>query len=406
MGLLPLLYLSIFFFVSFGYTKLDKLTANESLFILKMMDVIDNSNNDSHNQLLKSHIQNLTGLEYDPNLREKMYDILNPNYVSLPMKLAALISMQNIITVIMIFVAIAFFFSLGSVVYAIFAPFINFIIIKVLLNKYFWYTTSLSISIMLMLIDIDKITNNYIKMLYIFDWLTPLFGCLIFAIVTFAIAHVEFNQTNLFLSGLFITIIWFVDAIIQNNWLIGVATIMMLFITNGFLLGSIPGGYYSGFTDKESINRCLITSLLLNIIMIFTKIGFITGNFVKYAQIFETGIILWGTLVGSISMLVLSTISEYEMHATLEKNNFVKFILIHIITGLCYLGIIFVGNMLNISSYKSIGGTFLVLFGLDIERITLKKFSNGHYTIFLFIVLVNLYMIRHLIGLYPEYFIF
>ena len=82
--------------------------------------------------------------------------------------------------------------------------------------------------------------------------------------------------------------------------------------------------------------------------MLFIKTGFITGPFVKYAQIFETGIFLWATLVGAISMLILYTLIEYNLYVKTHLGNTLQFITFTTLTGIYYLGIIFIGNMMNI----------------------------------------------------------
>lgn len=408
--MLNIILLCTIIFCTNGYTQIEKLSTDESISILKMIDNFEQSDNDTIKEALHLKIKNLTGQNYSVNLKQDLYENIgqNFNHTSISSKLIALILFKNVIIVIMVCVGVAFCISLAIFMYGLFAPFIDFLVIKILLNKHFMYGMGLLTSTTLMIVKPEQITNYYVKLLYIFDWLTPLFGCIIFGIVTFIIfmdvtRDKHNKEYNLPLIGAFIIIVWFLDAIYLENWLIGVATIIMLFFTNGFLFGTMPEGFYGGFESKTSVTRCLITSVSLNAIMLFVKTGFITGNFVKYAQIFESGIFVWATLVGSLSMLILTKLFEFNNFASKTS---VEFVMMNIVTTLYYLGIIFFGTILNISGYKSIGGTFLVLFGLDMERCILRKFSNGNTTIALFIVLVNLYMVKELIGMFPEYCIF
>jgi hypothetical protein len=203
--------------------------------------------------------------------------------------------------------------------------------------------------------------------------------------------------------GLFITLVWFVVAIYHHNWIIGVFVVIMLFFTFGFLVGSFGMGYSTGFNDAEAIFRCFVLSILMNLFMIGVRVDFITGNITKYSDIFETGVYSWGSLVGGVAMLILS--DEYYT-VYYRKWNYGGFFLMQVVAAAYYLGMLFFGNLLDISSYKSIFGTFLVLWGLDLERVVLEKFSKKSLTGALFIVLVNLWGLKQLIVTYPEYCIF
>jgi hypothetical protein len=137
----------------------------------------------------------------------------------------------------------------------------------------------------------------------------------------------------------------------------------------------------------------------LNAFVIGTKLQFITGDILRITEIFECGVLLWATLVGALSVLILNHM--YDFDSTITNN----FIIVKMLSILYYLTMIFFGNMLNISYYNGIGGTFLILCGMHLEFSILSKVNSGNKIIMLLIIFVNLYSIQMLIKLYPEYWI-
>lgn len=419
---LSLLVILLFFCVfAYGYTKIEKLSTPQALKLLELMDTIEKTND----QNLKNTFSKLTDFKYDPVLRNQIYDILtkNANHTSFFMKMVGLVSFQNVIIVCMILVAIGLIFSLARDLVLILGTYVALIFVQLLLNKKFIYTMGILLSCITMYFKPDEIENVFLRYLFIFDWLTPLFGCMVFGIVSFMIYdnlirdtennygngypgrhHGGYDKKNSYVGvAFFVTCVYAVVAIYHQNWLVGVLTVMMLFFTFGFLFGAMFGGYYTGFADNNSTLRCFIVSLLLHGFMIGMNTGFITGNVTYYAKIFETGVYFWGSLVGSIAMLIMSD----EIYLV-YRNQYDAglFMVMQVLMAVHCLAMMYFGNMLNITSYKSIGGTFLVLWGLDFERTILKKMGSGHLTIALVIVLVNLWFVKQLISWYPEYCIF
>ena len=394
---------------------------------LKLMDNIDKTND----TILKTQFKVFTDYEYNESLKDELYKIINKNdnNTGIFVKLSGLITFQNVILVSMIGVAIIFLVSLFKDIMIALGAFIAYFIIQIILDKRFIYCTCLLSSSITMYFKPDQIENQYIKYIFIFDWLTPLFGCIIFSIVSFMIyndlitdnlfgnfdisnakgktrqtRHGGYDKENSHVPiGIFVTMIWILMTVYHENWLIGVGSVMMLFFTFGFLFGSMFGGYYIGFTDDNSIERCFYVSLILNALMISIKSGSIINNLVGYAFLFETGIFFWGSLIGNLAMLIMS--DEYYVMGK-KKNDVSFFLFMQILMGIYSLGMMYVGSILNIANYKSIGGTFLVLWGLDLEKSVLQKLGTGHATIALGIIFVNLYIIKQLISWYPEYCIF
>jgi hypothetical protein len=180
------------------------------------------------------------------------------------------------------------------------------------------------------------------------------------------------------------------------------ATVIYVFKTFGFMVGSTFMGYHTGFNGRNTVIRCLLVSLFLNAFMLLIKTGFIEGKIVLATGPFETGIYFWATFVGLVAMLIQSDEHYLDYH---QMYNIGLFAVLQFSMAIYCLALMFLGSMLNIASYQNLGGTFMVLWGLDLERTILTKFKSGNRTIFLLIILANLYLLKQLITLYPEYFI-
>jgi len=398
-----MLLLILFFLIgSLSSATIDYLSTDDAVKSLEIIDQIMQTTDSDQAHQLKSQFCQLTGFDtYDPNLRPKIYDqiLQNSNYTSLAVKLAGLVTFQNVIIVCMICVATVLLIFIVRYLYQYLEPYVSFLIVNILLNKYFLYVSGLSIAIINMICDPTKIENHHIRQIFIFDWLTPLFGCGLFGIVGSKLISdlmPDAKNDKYFGIGMFITIVWTSVAIYHLNWLVGVASIIMLFFTCGFMFGTTSFGYYSGFDNNKILIRCLIVSICLNIFMLWIKIGFISGRITIYATVFETGIYFWGSIVGSVAILILSNLYRTDRIVMVAQ-----IMCVQILTAVYYLGMIYIGNILSISNYKAIGGTFLVLWSLDLERTILQKYNRENRIIMLSIVLANLYIVKQLITLYP-----
>ena len=423
---LLLLILSVFCISAFGYTKIEKMSLDQATSTLQLMDEIDQTNNDT----LKVKFKELTDQEYDKSLRKTVYEIIhkNANNTSFFMKVAGLVTFQNVIILCMIGVAIGFIVSLfKDIIFVLGAIGVGFalMLLTLLLNKKFMYSVSIFVSSVVMYFKPDEIHNVYLRYLFIFDWLTPLFGCIIFGITSFMIyddliregsrdnrstglRHGGYNNQNSYIGvGLFITWVWAIVASYHQNWLVGVATVMMLFFSFGFLFGPIFGGYAVGYDNDESLIRCGLISLVLNAFMIGVKCGFITGPVLAYIKVFETGVYFWGSFVGCLAMLIQCDewyISYRRRHSGADSSGY--YMLMQMMMGAYCLTMMYVGSVLYISCFKSIGGTFLVLWSLDLEQTFLRKIGSGNITVALGVILANLWFLKQLISWYPEYCIF
>ena len=417
-------FLVLFCAFASGFTKLEKLSTDDALSLLKLMDEIENTSNSTH---LKQTFKELTDHDYDTTLKSKLYEIIdnNANHTSIFMRLMGLITFQNFILVCIVIVCVALVVSLFRDVIRVLGEYMTVLIVQLILDKRFMYTVGLSFSVVMMYIDPSKIENQYLKYVFILDWLSPLFGCLIFGIIAFVMYndlvdkrsqgfsrhhtthHGGYSEKNMYMPiGFIVTLVWMVVTVYHQNWLIGIVTIMMLFFTFGFLFGAVFGGYEVGFVDTMSMMRCFIISFILNACMVGMQTGFIKGDVVQYFNIFETGIYFWGTFVGSLAMLIMSDEWFIKMNSREKENEPIYFMLMQVLMGLYCLGMMYLGSVLHITTFKSIVGTFFVLWSLDLEKTILKKFGKGHLSITLMIILANLYAVYKLISWYPEYCIF
>lgn len=412
-----LIFLTLFCGQIFCYTKIEKLSTSQAISILELIDDIKYSNNND----LKMRFKELTDYEYEDKdismIKIKLYNVIhqNVNYTSFFMKMAGLVTLKNIISILMVIVGIAFLFSFLGDLILILGNYLGLFLWNLLVNKKVFYSLGYLLSSITLYYKYDQIESQLLKYLFIFDQMTPLFGCILFGILSFKINDDFINYLNKIIKkkinyqeysnqsnpiiGIFVTLIWGLMAIYHDNWIIGVITIIMLFFTCGFMFGSMSMGYYITFNNDNSIERCFFISVILNLIFIALQIKFVEGNISLYASVFQTGVYFWGTLVGSFALLIMSD----ETYLYLKQAYNIKFFIMQVVMSLYCFSLMYFGNILYISAFKNIGGTFLVLWGLNLEKTILRKFNTGVKTIMLFVILSNLYVIKYLITTYPEY---
>jgi hypothetical protein len=409
--------------------KIDKLSANEALQALALIDQIISAENLTHAESLVIRFKEFTGSDYNYTLRTKLYDVVdqslhNRSFFS---KMLGLINFQNFLLVCMVVVGVVFVISLFFDIIVLLGQHVAVFVWKLISNGIFMYTFGFILSITCMYFKPDEISNSYIRLLFIFDWLTPLFGCIIFSI-TYTHFHVtkiapvengrsvDPNTINPYtIIGLILSLVWGFVSIHHNNWMIGVGTIMMIFMTGGFMLGSMTGGYYVGFGNTDTIGICFSLSLVLNGLMLFNRIGLFPETSISNCLVvFETGVFFWGTLVGSVAILIMSDKHYISYHANKLRTNdynasnreasiMAQFIMMQMIMVIYCFSLMFFGNMLYISSYTSIGGTFMVLWALDMQRTIMKILGVNWTTVWLGMCLANLYALKQFITFYPEY---
>ncbi|ARF11929.1 hypothetical protein Klosneuvirus_3_64 [Klosneuvirus KNV1] len=387
--------------------NIDKLSLPNAVHALTLSDEIEKSQNET----LKQDYQKLTGMNYSWDQRSQLLDIImkNSENKSFAAKIAGLLTFQNVVLTLAVLVAVALVVSVAH---------------DLILNKYFLYMVGLGLSVTTMLLKPGQFENPMMDVIFLFDWLTPLFGCLLFGVTAFfmnldwtndfekssqrRVYRPKTSDSNPFIGvGWFVTLVWTSIAIYQQNWLVGVSAVIILFAVCGFVMGSMFGGYYTGFGGHGQMVRCLVLSVVLNSVMLGFQTKAITGPITNYITIFETGVQFWGTMVGLIAMLILT--DEMYIPYSFYKEDKTKYVAYYLFMqtfmGIYCLTTMYFGSIFYISSLKSLGGTFLVLWGLNFERTVLKRLSNGWLTGTLFVVLVNLYGVYKFSQMYPEYWI-
>jgi len=402
---MKLLFCLTFLALSFlAFASIDKLSLTDAVHALALSDEFEHTQNET----IKLEYQALTGVNYSWDQRTQLLDIIlqNSENKSFASKLAGLVTFQNVIVTAIVIIAVAFVVSVAH---------------DLVLNRYFLYTTGLILSGASMFLKPGQINNPYVDYLFILDLGTALFGCLLFGVIAFFIRfdligddsrhnYGRSSESNPFTGvSWVITLVWIFVTAYQQNWLVGIVAVIALFAVCGFVVGSMFGGFYTGFDGHENMVRCLVLSVLLNAIMVGFQTGAITGPIAQYATVFETGVQFWGTLVGSIAMLIL-TDERYIPYSLYNKKDRSKFVAYYVFMqtamGLYCLATMYVGSILAVSSLKSIGGTFLVLLGLNVERTVLGKFKRGWLTASLFVYLITLGWVWYYSRMFPEYFIF
>jgi hypothetical protein len=366
----------------------------------------------------------LIGEVYEPEVRTKLYNLMDKtiNQTSYFSKFVGLFSFQTVLLVLMVIVGVAFAVSCMSDLFIALGVLFGDFIYRVILSKISLYAQGIGISILTLYFKPDQFTGM-LRYLFIFDRMTPLFGCIIAYIVMIFLYNDMIQSSNKrnirhrdvasnrYSSGrdmsvnIITFLLWAIVAIYHNNWMVGVLCVMMFFNAFGFTMFSTSGGYAAGFRheDAGSIGNCFVASLFLNAGMMAVKLGFVSGDIVKYVSVFETGVFFWGTLVGSIAMLIMA--DDIYMKATNSFTADVFFVRQTFMAIYC-VALMYFGNVYGATSHREIGGTFLVLWLLDVERMILTRLSRGSMTIAFAIILVNLYGLKQLISWYPEYCIF
>jgi hypothetical protein len=167
------------------------------------------------------------------------------------------------------------------------------------------------------------------------------------------------------------------------------------------------GGYSTGFDHQHSMERCAFISWIIVPLYMAFKTGVIQTEHTQILDLFENGCLFFGTFIGLLSILIMS--DEYYCRSHICRNyqdyRTVYYVMQLLMLASC-LSCLYFGSIFNLAIMKGIGGTFLVLFLLDMEYHFLKQFRTGSLTGILFVLAVNLYALRYYILNYREYFIF
>ena len=406
--------------IALAVTQLEKLSTEDALQVIALMDKVDFLNCTN----ATTEIFKLTGLNYEPHnftMRQLLRDAIESNihHTSFYAKVLGLITFANIISVLMVPIGLVFLFSFFGDVILRLASVFGGVIIRLLMNRQLVYAMLLGFTSPLLYFKYDD--NHYITKFFILGWATPLFGCFLLGITMVAmyldISIYSFvnNDGQNFGEQQFqdklphlvkivdlMGVIWSAMAVYHDNWLIGVAVVMLIFFRNGFIYGSFTGGIYLGFSDEDRVSRCLETAIILNLITLFFKVMSENPTVQLLVKVFETGVFFWAAFVGGLAFLISS--HDWYLRSKLkEKYTSESYTLYNFFMVVYCIGLMYLGNVMYINSYKNIGGTFLVLWGIGIEHKIWNTLGTSGMTIATGVILANLYIIRELMMRFPEY---
>jgi hypothetical protein len=157
------------------------------------------------------------------------------------------------------------------------------------------------------------------------------------------------------------TVFWMLMAWLHQDHTIGVFAIVGLFAIVQFQMIAFVGGYSFGFADATSKHLCLGLAIALNTALFWhAELGLPASLLV-----FSAGIHVWATLVGALALLI----TTYVEWLGESRPNIASAAFRVLLPFLAYFGLIAVGLLFNIAAYRNIGGVFLVLQVLDLQRV-------------------------------------
>ena len=124
-------------------------------------------------------------------------------------------------------------------------------------------------------------------------------------------------------------------------------------------------------------------------------------DFPDKINLFENGALFFGSFIGLLSMLIMSD----KYYCTWSHRTHEMYILMQFFMVASCLVTLYFGNVLQIATLNSVGGTFLVLWLLDMQYHLFAMFGKDSLLIILAVVGVNLYGIRYFILHHRDYFI-
>lgn len=265
------------------------------------------------------------------------------------------------------------------------------------------YALGLTFAGLLCLPDPTTMWDTCLGYLYLFEHHSVFLGALFYMATVGHICWMNnvAKKTN---SAGIVFIIYFLGlapiAFYQNHSFVATMSIWSLYGAFGFCMGSFPGGYYTGFNDSNAILRCYILSLVMVAGFLISKC---TGNYYDQVQVFETGALFWGTFNGLLAMLIMSD-KNYMYYRKIYSPEMFMFMQMFMLAS-CLLTMYF-GTVLSITQMMGIGGTFLVLWMLDLEYLILSNLGSGSLVGSSFVCMVTLYGLYYYMTHFPQYFIF
>jgi hypothetical protein len=382
-------------------TDVTKLSTHQSVELLKVIDQLETCKTNGNCLEFYNKYNEITGLNYDSSnvtsVKNSVYKTIEQNTTgkSWFSKMTGLITFKNIVLVLLVLASLGLVYALADTL-RIFSLGLFFSEPLVYLYGYILSLGGLSLRF-------DAVTDTWLENIFVFYHHTPLFFAIGFAVVNFMFLAWLCGQNRrrqesdvVMLAMILNLIVFTTSAIYHSNEIIGICAVMVVFYIFGFHFGAFGGGYYAGVDSKYLLERLIVVSFMLNII--YNIYGEST-----WLSVFGTGIVFWATFVGCVSTLILCNGDYYYGYSTRSIIGFLVKVLFAIVV---YLGLIFVGNLLGIQSYRNIGGTFMAFTVMDLQRYLLvTKYNCQSNLLIMSIIVANLYTLVKLLTWYPEYFL-
>lgn len=354
------------------------------------------------NEECQNIYRNMTGKEYDTENAESIIKELKQlqqdhiNHKSWYSKMINLITFSNILLLLLTIVCVAFVFSFIHSFLLVFTE----MLAKIFLSKTSLYIYALVISYLTICIKYEDIANTKYAPYYILEYYTVVFGSIILMIFLLDLL----KDLKPRLNFVILSIIYCFIAVYHNQSLIATLSVICLYSSLGFFLLNIPYGYSVGFDTKDSLERSAAVSIIIVPFYMALKTGIIQTEYIHIIELFENGCLFFGTFIGLLSMLIIA--DKYYHYNYYYYTNPYDYYFKQVIMIILYTTCIYFGLIFNLQTMKSLGGTFMVLHFLDMEYHYLSQFRTGNLTGSLFVLAANIWLIRHYILYYREYFIF
>lgn len=339
------------------------------------------------------------------------------------MKMLNLLTFYNIVSVLAVFTFAVFLLLLTKDIAFFVTFYVGSFIIKLLFSGRALKIGGVVCSIILL--GFKTAPCRWVRYMFFFDEYTPLLGLLIFAGTSWYVGadildslknnenrrtqrhmrHVQYTVVPSDEQALaWLMILWIivgtVTTLYHNHWILGVVTVLVLFGRCGFFAKSMRGGYEVGFENSNGLVNCLVAATIL--VPGFITIRLNVPVLYETVEVFETGVLFWGTLIGLLALLIISDYNYVHWHLKASAG---VFLWLQVLMFTTCLGGMYFGSILDISSLRTLGGTYLVLWAIDLQRVVLSEFKEISLTPLFFIGFINLAILRYWIQNYPQYFI-
>ena len=386
--------------------RLRKLSPKDTTNLLKCVDnLADGIDFDTCSAFYKEKLGTEFNKDDVRDVRTRLHQLLfdHMNQKSWYSKMAGLVSFSNILLILLVFAVIAFIFVLFGQVIAYCALFLAVFLYEILFCKTAMYVYALTVSYLTVYFRYERdIVGTRWETWYILDQYSVIVGLVTLTAVIVDIAKRKSTGKSPTPLFLLLAAIYAGVALYHDHWFVATMSVWSIYAAIGFTMGAMPGGYYSGFQQKEQPLIAFITSVVLVGTFLMLQTGVLKTDFPNKVALFENGSLFFGSFIGLLSMLIMS---DRYYCSLVGRTNEMYVLMQFFMVGTCLVTLYF-GNVLNITTLNSVGGTFLVLWLLDMQCHMFNALSPNSLLLALAMIILNLFGLRYFIMNYRDYFIF